>query len=40
MPECAKINRIVDMPRVLNMSKFRIWQSSEHGSVLNMPTLQ
>ena len=40
MPECAKMNRIVDIPRVLNMSKFRIWQSSEHGRVLNMPTLQ
>ena len=32
MPECAYINRILNMPRVLKMSKFCICQSSEYGS--------
>ena len=30
------VNRILNMPRVLNIPKFWIWQSSEYGSVLNM----
>ena len=33
MPECAYINRILNMPRVLNMPK------SERGKVLNMAEL-
>ena len=39
MPDCAYINRILNMHRVLNMPKFRIRQSSEYGRVLNMRTL-
>ena len=39
MPECAKINKILNLPRVLNKPKFWIWQSSVRGSVLNMPAL-
>ena len=36
MPECAYISRILNMPWVLNMPKFRIWKSSEYRKVLNM----
>ena len=36
MPDCAYINRILNMPWVLTMLKFWIWQSSEYGRVLNM----
>ena len=39
MPECAYINEIPNIPRVLNKSKFCIWQSSEYGRVLNMRAL-
>ena len=33
MPECAYINRILNMPRVLNMPNFLIWQISEYANV-------
>ena len=36
MPQCAKINRTVNIPEVLNMPKFWIWQSFEYGRVPNM----
>ena len=40
MPEyawiCAYISRILNMPRVLNMAKYWIWQSSEYVKLLNM----
>ena len=36
MSECVYINRIPNMPWVLNMSKFGRWQSSEYGRVLDM----
>ena len=38
MPECAWMylyNRILNMTRLLNMSNFLIWQSSEYDGVLN-----
>ena len=39
MPECAYINRILNMPQILNMPKFWLWQCCEYGRVLNMWTL-
>ena len=39
MPEYAQINRVLNMPQALNMSKFWIWQSSEYGRVLKRRTL-
>ena len=36
MPECAKIDKILNMPMILNMPKFWIWQSYEYDRVLNM----
>ena len=35
MPEYPKINRILNMSLVLNLSKVLMWQSSEYGSFLN-----
>ena len=39
MCECAYINRVLNIPLVLNMLKFGIKQSSEYGTVLNMSAL-
>ena len=39
IPECTYISGILNMPRVLNMPNFWIWQSSENASVLNMLAL-
>ena len=39
MCECAYINRVLNIPLVLNMLKFGIRQSSEYGTVLNMSAL-
>ena len=36
MPECTYTNRILNIPQVLNMPKFWIWESSEYDRVLNM----
>ena len=36
MPQCDEINKILNMPMVLNIPTFLIWQSSEPGRVLNM----
>ena len=33
MPECACINRILNMSRVLNTPKFLIWQGFQYASV-------
>ena len=40
MCECAKIIRILNIFRALNMLNFWIWQSSEYGAILNIPALQ
>ena len=36
MPKYAKIDKILNMPMILNMPKFWIWQSYEYDRVLNM----
>ena len=33
MPECAWINRILNMPRLLNIPNFQIWQGFQYASV-------
>ena len=33
MPDCAYINRILNMHRVLNMPKFRIRQGSQYANI-------
>ena len=40
MPKCASINRmILNMPGVLKMPKFSIWQYSEYDRVFKMRAL-
>ena len=39
MPEYAQINKILNMLQVLNVPKFRIWQSSEYVRVVDMQAL-
>ena len=39
MPEYVSINSILNMPRVLNMAKFLIWQNYEYGRFLSMQSL-
>ena len=36
MPEYAKISRVLDMPAVLNLLKFRIWKSYEYTRIPNV----